>query len=106
MLRIGARIFCCGSRPCRSKVYVNDKEIVARLDAMDKRIAKCEKRQPDASPFLRRTEAIRLLKTRSLLERCERAGWIKATTRQPRLVLYLKEQIMVAVYRLSVGEYP
>jgi hypothetical protein len=85
---------------------VNDKEIVARLDALDKRIAKCEKRQPDTSPFLRRTEAIRLLKTRSLLERCERAGWIKATTRQARLVLYLRVDVMAAVYRISQGEYP
>ena len=85
---------------------MNDKEIVARLDALNKRIAKCEKRQPDASPILRRTEAIRLLKTRSLLERCERAGWIKATTRQARLVLYLRVDVMAAVYRISQGEYP
>ena len=83
-----------------------DKEIVARLDAMEKRIAKIEKHKQDASPFLRRTEAIRLLKTRSLLERCERAGWIKATTRQARLVLYLRVDVMAAVYRISQGEYP
>jgi len=30
---------------------VNDEEIVARLTALEKRIAKMEKRQPDASPF-------------------------------------------------------
>src|SRR6478609_9567441 len=39
---------------------------------MEKRIAKIEKHKPDASPFLRRTEAIRLLKVRSILETCER----------------------------------
>jgi hypothetical protein len=85
---------------------VNDREIAARLDALDKRIAKCEKRQPDASPFLRRTEAIQLLKTRSLLERRERAGWIKATTQQPRLVLYRRTDVIACVYRISKGEYP
>jgi hypothetical protein len=78
----------------------------ARLSALEKRIAKMEKRKPETSPFLRRTEAIRLLKTRSLLERCEKAGWIKATTRQPRLVLYLREQVMACVWRISQGEYP
>jgi hypothetical protein len=46
-------------------------------------------------------EAIRLLKTRSLLERCERAGWIKATTRQAPLVLYMRAEVMAAVYRIS-----
>jgi hypothetical protein len=85
---------------------VDDKELIARLDAMEKRIAKCEKRQPDAPPFLRRTEAIRLLKTRSILERCERAGWIKATTRQHRLVLYLRQQVLAAVWKISNGEFP
>jgi hypothetical protein len=85
---------------------VNDKEIVARPDAMEKRIAKCERRQPDASPFLKRKEAIQLLKTRSLLERCEKSGWLKATTRQGRLVLYLREQVMVAVWRINRGEFP
>jgi hypothetical protein len=106
LLIFPARIFCGRSRRWCSRINVNDKENVARLDALDKRIAKCEKRQPDASPFLRRTEAIRLLKTRSLLERCERAGWIKATTRQARLVLYLRVEVMAAIYRISQGEYP
>jgi hypothetical protein len=58
------------------------------------------------SPFVRRKEAIRLLGTRSLLEACERAGWFKASTRRPRLVQYPREQVMAAVYRLSLGEYP
>jgi hypothetical protein len=38
-------------------VYVTDKEIVARFDALEKEIATLKKRQPDADPFLRRTEA-------------------------------------------------
>jgi hypothetical protein len=73
-------------------------------DEFRRRIA--VERQPDASPFLRRTQAIRLLTTRILLERCERAGWIKATTRQARLVLYLRVEVMAAIYRISQGEYP
>jgi hypothetical protein len=85
---------------------MTDQEITARLSALEKRIAKMEKRQPDAEPFLRRTEAIRLLKTRSVLEACERAEWLKATTRQRRLVLYKRQDVMACVYRLSVGEYP
>ena len=85
---------------------MTDQEITTRFAALEKESAKCEKRQPDASPFLRRTEAIRLLKTRSLLERCERAGWIKATTRQARFVLYMRVDVMAAVYRISKGEYP
>ena len=85
---------------------MTDKEIVARLDAMEKRIAQIQKHKPDASPFLRRTEAIRLLKTRSVLERCEKSGWIKATTRQRRLVLYRRVDVMACVWRISQGEYP
>lgn len=85
---------------------MTDQEIVARLTALEKRIAKMEKRQPDAEPFLRRTEAIRLLKTRSVLERCEASGWLKATTRQRRLVLYKRQDVLACVYRISQGEYP
>jgi hypothetical protein len=66
---------------------MTDQEIKARFTALEKEIAKLKKRQPDAEPFLRRTEAIRLLKTRSTLERCEASAWLKATTRQRRLVL-------------------
>ncbi|HEY2122454.1 MAG TPA: hypothetical protein VGH07_02570, partial [Chthoniobacterales bacterium] len=57
-------------------------------------------------PFLRRKEAIKLLGTRSTLERCEKAGWITATTRRPRLVQYKREEVLAAVYRISQGEYP
>jgi hypothetical protein len=82
---------------------VTDQEILARFDALEKEIAALKKRQPTAdSPFVRRTEAIQLLKTRSVLEACEHAGWLKATTRQRRLVLYRRIDVMACVYRLSV----
>jgi hypothetical protein len=80
--------------------------------AMEKRIiAAISGRRPDGkpephSPFLKRKEAIELLKTRSTLERCEKVGWLKATTRQPRLVLYKRADVMACVHRLSQGEYP
>jgi hypothetical protein len=57
-------------------------------------------------PFLKRKEAIQLLKTRSTLERCEKSGWLVAVTRQPRLVLYKRVDVMACVYRISQGEYP
>ena len=57
-------------------------------------------------PFLRRKEAIKLLGTRSTLERCEQAGWISAVIRRARLVQYKREEVLAAVYRLSEGEYP
>jgi hypothetical protein len=83
------------------------KKITDRLEHLEKEIAALKKRQPDVqSPFLRRTEAIKLLKTRSVLEACERAGWITASTRQPRLVLFKRVEIMAAVYRISQGEFP
>jgi hypothetical protein len=66
---------------------------------------KPEKPKTD-SPFLKRKEAIQLLKTRSILEACEKAGWLKATTRRPRLVLYRRTDVMACVYRISQGEYP
>jgi hypothetical protein len=57
-------------------------------------------------PFIRRKDAMKLLGTRSTLESCETAGWITATTRRARLVLYKREEVLAAVYRLSQGEYP
>jgi hypothetical protein len=87
---------------------MTDQEIMARFEALEKEIAALKKRKPTIdSPFLKRKEAIQLLKTRSLLEKCERAGWITATTRQPRLVLYRRTDVVACVYRISIkGEYP
>lgn len=55
---------------------------------------------------MRRKDAITMLTCRSVLEDCERCGWVKACIRKPRLVLYPREEIMAAVYRLHQGEYP
>jgi hypothetical protein len=82
------------------------------LAAMECRIiAAINGRKPEGkpepqSPFLKRKEAIRLLKTRSVLEACEKTGWLTATTRQSRLVLYKRVDVMACVYRISQGEFP
>jgi hypothetical protein len=56
--------------------------------------------------WLRRKEAIAFLGTRSVLEAAERSGWLKAAVRQPRLVLYNRQEVLACAYRLSQGEYP
>jgi hypothetical protein len=56
--------------------------------------------------WLRRKEAIAFLGTRSVLEDAERAGWLKAAVRRPRLVLYNRQEVLACAYRLSQGEYP
>jgi hypothetical protein len=86
--------------------------ITSQLALMEKRLmAAIHKSQAVGKsdircPFLRRKEAIELLGTRSTLERCEKAGWITATTRRARLVQYKREEVLAAVYRISQGEYP
>jgi hypothetical protein len=56
--------------------------------------------------WLRRKEAIGFLGTRSVLEAMERAGWLKAAVRRPRLVLYDRQEVLACAYRLSQGEHP
>jgi hypothetical protein len=96
---------------------LNANEIIAaikdQLAEMEERllseIRKSRKagRKPEfQSPFLRQKQAIELLGARSVLEACERAGWFKASARQPRLVLYRRTDVEAAVYRISRGEYP
>jgi hypothetical protein len=90
---------------------MTDQEILTRLEAMERRLEAMEKRKADskqevASPFLRRGEAMQLLKTRTILEACERAGWLPVCVRKPRLVLYKREDVLACVFRLAEGEYP
>ena len=83
--------------------------VTSQLAQMEQRlmIAIRKSQKPDIQcPFLRRKEAIKLLGTRSTLERCEKAGWITAVTRRARLVQYKREEVLAAVYRLSQGGYP
>jgi hypothetical protein len=82
------------------------------LAAMERRIIatisgrKPKKKPEPQSPFFKRQEVISLLKTRSVLERCEGAGWLEACVREGRTVLYLRESVLACIYRISQGEYP
>src|SRR5258705_13902678 len=58
------------------------------------------------SPLIRRTEAIQLLTSRTVLQHCQEAGWIKPCLRKAGLTLYARDQILSAVGRLLQGEYP
>ena len=88
----------------------------SQLERMEQRLLNAIQKspgkvQPALKPdlqchFVRQKDAIKLLGTRSTLERCENAGWITATTRRARLVLYKREEILAAVYGLAQGEYP
>ena len=83
--------------------------ITSQLAQMEQRlmIAIRKSKKPDIQcPLVRQKEAIKLLGTRSTLERCEQAGWISAVIRRARLVQYKREEVLAAVYRLSQGEYP
>ena len=76
------------------------------MNAIQKLPSKAQPAPKPECPFIRRKDAIKLLGTRSILECCENAGWITATTRRARLVLYKREEILAAIYRLAQGEYP
>lgn len=91
-------------------------ELLKRMDQIDQRLGRMERslaalaeRKPEKpktdGPFFKRKEAIELLKTRNLLDRCEKAGWLKAI-RRGRLVFFLRTEVMECVYRVSQGELP
>ena len=85
-------------------------QIDQRMERMERSLAALAERKPEKpktdSPFLTRQEAIQLLKNRCLLERCEKAGWLKRVVSEKRLVLYLRRDVMACVHRISQGECP
>ncbi len=86
-------------------------EILARLKTLERRLEAIEKGKPDpkpkiVSPFYRRADAIKLLRTRTILEDCEKGNWLVACIRKPGLVLYKRADLLACVYRISQGEYP
>jgi hypothetical protein len=62
--------------------------------------------QPLESPFIRAMDARKMLGSRSLVERCERAGWFEPVKRGKRMTLYLRKDIEAAVARIGWGEMP
>jgi hypothetical protein len=68
-------------------------EMEERLLSEIRKSLKASRKPEFQSPFLRRKQAIELLGARCVLEACERAGWFKASARQPRLVLYRRMDV-------------
>jgi len=62
--------------------------------------------KPVQSPFVRCKDARVMLGGRSVLERCERAGWFTPIRRGKRLTLFKRDDIEAAQLRVSWGELP
>jgi hypothetical protein len=60
--------------------------------------------RPVQSPFVRCKDARIMLGGRSILERCERAGWFTPVRRGKRLTLFKRDDIEAAQLRISWGE--
>jgi hypothetical protein len=100
---------------------VDQEQLLKRLEQMDQRLISMEEemkqildaiagRKPDKkpeppSPFMKQKEVVQLL-TRTMLEKCEEAGWLQAKVRRHKLVLYLRNEVMQCVWKISQGQYP
>ncbi len=62
--------------------------------------------KPVQSPFVRCNDARVMLGGRSILERCERAGWLAPVRRGKRLTLFKRDDVEAAQLRISWGEFP
>ena len=62
--------------------------------------------KPVQSPFVRCKDARVMLGGRSILERCERAGWLTPVRRGKRLTLFKRDDIEAAQLQISWGELP
>jgi hypothetical protein len=62
--------------------------------------------KPVQSPVVRCKDARVMLGGRSILERCERAGWLTPVRRGKRLTLFKRHDIEAAQLRVSWGELP
>lgn len=56
------------------------------------------------SPFVRCKDARIMLGGRSILERCERAGWLTPVRRGKRMTLYRHKDVLAALQRVEWGE--
>jgi hypothetical protein len=70
------------------------------------RRAKKKEEQPLESPFVRAMEARKILGSRSLVERCEQAGWFEPVKRGKRMTLFRRADIEAAIQRIKWGELP
>jgi hypothetical protein len=62
--------------------------------------------KPVQSPFVRCKDARFMLGGRSILERCERAGWLTPVRRGKRLTLFKRNDIEAAQLLVTWGELP
>jgi hypothetical protein len=56
------------------------------------------------SPLIRSKDARVMLGGRGLLDRCEKAGWLKPVQRGKRMTLYRRKDILAALQRIEWGE--
>lgn len=70
------------------------------------RRGKKKEEQPLESPFVRAMEARKMLGSRSIVERCEAAGWFAPVKRGKRMTLFKRQDILAAVKRIEWGELP
>jgi len=57
-------------------------------------------------PFIRAMEARKMIGGRGLLERAERAGWIKPVCRGKRMTLFKRQDVEACIARIGWGELP
>jgi hypothetical protein len=61
--------------------------------------------KPNApSPLIRSKDARIMIGGRGLLDRCEKAGWLKPVQRGKRMTLYRRKDILAALQRIEWGE--
>jgi hypothetical protein len=91
--------------------------IVARLEASFQamlreaiaadRMERQQKSKPViTSDLIRHGEAVDVLGSRGILQRCIKAGWITAVVKRKRLTLYKRNDVLAAVEKIAAGDLP
>ena len=91
----------CRMRNSKSRSFYAANLLRWEADARSQPMAK-----PVHSPFVRCKEAGVTLGGRSILERCERAGWLTPVRRGKRLTLFKRDDIVAAQLSVSWSEFP
>jgi hypothetical protein len=58
------------------------------------------------SPFFRKVEVVELLRGAGLLARCIQGGWLAPCVRDPKTVLFRRDDVLEVIARLEAGEMP
>jgi hypothetical protein len=69
-------------------------------------MAKVQHIDPSDAPLYRRKLVIKVLAGEGMLKRCEAAGWLEAKVREPKYVVYARDDVLAVVARLAAGESP